>query len=1100
MDMSKFTKTCMKCVIDRKRQVILIALLAAAALTPEASVKEPSACASTEVDGTIFGRATFPGISGDTCRYEVVTAALTADECVADRKARSGVTVKGWGNGSGTEDDPWLIEAYNELVNILMAGGEADNYFIISSTYGDFTQDMPNEEKYIDLTPEFIGENQDLSFVAGYPVMCDIFCGHLDGNGFTIYLGTRDVGYDSDGDAQDYCGFFCRTLGVNSSISNFTVEGDITLVGNFCGPLIGKCYGDVDNVVSKVNVTQDKNAQNCGGLIGYTAAGTIRNCYYDGTFTTSGTSSGGLIGQAYKTTITDCHNEGTITAPEDLTTRITYTGGVVGYAHQSTITECFNVGTISTLAYGSGGVAGYVGDNSVISDCYNRRTVTSTGENLGGVVGRLIKSEMIGCWNEGEVSSTGANAAGVLSYAYYSTVSGCWNQEEVSASKTGVAGVVSYLSHSTITDCWNEGSVTGTSYYVGGVVHMLESSTMTGCYNNPSGDVQMNLTSDNDLGSSGGVTAAIDTTSTMTNCYNEGTFTTVDGNFCGGVVGFVNNMEGNTVSGCYNTGTVTLGQSFSGGVVGYLGVGAAAENCYNTGTIKITNPYCAGVVGRTAGGTITGCYSKRGTITTSNSAVAGVLGYGYAATVTDCWNSTNISTNGNSSGGVVGMVHSSSTISGCYNLGTVKSPKSETSSVANSFYIGGVVGRIEGGNDGDNGDSTNVVTNCWNAGDVYGGGYDNYAGVGGIVGYTFFAGDKISNCFNVGNITSYLINAGGIVGWCKADVSDVYSMGTITSSGGYAGGLVGNATSDCTISNGYFAGTVTADSEAGYIVGGYNGETASGDTETNYGKVGDEDTDDEDTDDEDTDDGDTGNTATGFDGSTQLTNTYYLKANTISSEVYTTTIDDEVSVGLSYAELAALDMDAGYTSGSGDDGVSTASDDDDSSTSAWTSTDDYSYPILSALSDNDYALAYSAAVIPMDENNTYSEITNNVYLGGSASGTVTWTDDADDETFWIWSSDGETSIGYYPTAGSSTVTVTATSGDVSVSTTLTADIATGVETIENGLSDAGREIVDEEYYTTSGARVAQPSDGAKAIYIVRRVYDDGTVTATKEAR
>ena len=991
------------------RLTILSASLVAVALAPAAAMGKSGAVARDASSTQTFGQATLaPSTSESSLQFTVETATLPVDDSAIDMKTRMGTALKDAsfsGEGSGTESDPWIISQDNEWSEIVASGESfVGCYFKISE---DYSLDFSEEEE---VTP------------------LDYFNGSIDGNGTTIKLGTRTVSSEKTAVLFNY-------LGLKSCISNFTVEGDVTITANFGGTLIGKTCGTVENVVSNVTVTQINGAQNGGGLIGYTyGEAQITNCSYTGTFTTAGRSSGGVIGQAFMTYITNCYNAGTMTAPLDSADLyIIYTGGVVGYAHQSTLTGCYNKGVINTMANGSGGVAGYVGDSSVVTNCYNIGTVTSTGQFLGGVAGRLIESEMSGCYNAstGTVSASEVNTAGVLAYSYYSTVSNCWNEGSVSASKSNLAGVIAHPSHSTVTGCYNAstGNVTGTSYYVGGVAYRLQTTTMSDCYN--AGTVLMDFTSDEDKGSSGGVTAAIDTTSTMTNCYNIGTFTTTDGNFCGGVVGFVNNMEGNTVSGCYNTGTVTLGQSYSGGVIGYLGTGATAENCYNTGTITITNPYCAGVVGRTAGGTITGCYSTdASTITTKNSAVAGVLGYGYGATVTDCWNATDIYTNGNSSGGVVGMVHSSSTISGCYNLATVKSPIDETSSLANSFYIGGVVGRIEGGNDGYDGgtDSVNVVTNCWNAGDVYGGGYDNYAGVGGIVGYTFFAGDTISNCFNVGNITSYLINAGGIAGWCKGTVTDVYSMGTITSDN-YSGGLVGNATSNCSLGNGYFAGTIVVNES----------------------------------------DGQGGNTVGTTDGT--YSSTYYQKANAFSGAV------DSNATGLTYADLATLSLNSG-------------------STSTWTSIDDYSYPVLTNLADNDYAKAYSAAVVPVNDEDTYSSITGNVYLGGS----VTWSTDADSLAFYIDSS-GSPSVGYFPSDGGYEVTVTATSGDVSVSTTLIANITTtGVETIENGLSDTGREIVKEEYYTTSGVLVADPAESQKSIYIVRRVYDDGSVVTAKEVR
>ena len=75
--------------------------------------------------------------------------------------------------------------------------------------------------------------------------------------------------------------------------------------------------------------------------------------------------------------------------------------------------------------------------------------------------------------------------------------------------------------------------------------------------------------------------------------------------------------------------------------------------------------------------------------------------------------------------------------------------------------------------------------------------------------------------------------------------------------------------------------------------------------------------------------------------------------------------------------------------------------------------------------------------------------------------------------------------------------MTATSGDVSVATELTCNVTvTGISDITGG----GREVVEERFYTPSGAQVAEPAEGSKAIYIVVKSYSDGTTETVKEVR
>ena len=87
----------------------------------------------------------------------------------------------------------------------------------------------------------------------------------------------------------------------------------------------------------------------------------------------------------------------------------------------------------------------------------------------------------------------------------------------------------------------------------------------------------------------------------------------VDSYFCGndyvgGVCG--GNHEGGTITGCYNTGTVS-GNDYVGGVCGD-NFNATITGCYNTGAVSGKVSYVGGVCGCNSGGTITGCYTNKG--------------------------------------------------------------------------------------------------------------------------------------------------------------------------------------------------------------------------------------------------------------------------------------------------------------------------------------------------------------------------------------------------------------------------------------------------------------------------------------------------------
>ena len=155
--------------------------------------------------------------------------------------------------------------------------------------------------------------------------------------------------------------------------------------------------------------------------------------------------------------------------------------------------------------------------------------------------------------------------------------------------------------------------------------------------------------------------------------YNGGTIKNVGltnsyikGDWCvGGVCG--RNHDG-TISGCYNSGTVSGTGKYTdvGGVCGQNN--GTISNCYNSGEVS-GNSYIGGVCGDNYYGTISNCYNS-GEVS-GNSYIGGVCGRNYDdyddydCTISNCYNSGTVS--GNSYiGGVCGNNYR--TISNCYYL------------------------------------------------------------------------------------------------------------------------------------------------------------------------------------------------------------------------------------------------------------------------------------------------------------------------------------------------------------------------------------------------------------------------------------------------
>ncbi|BBI36720.1 S-layer homology domain-containing protein [Cohnella abietis] len=131
----------------------------------------------------------------------------------------------------------------------------------------------------------------------------------------------------------------------------------------------------------------------------------------------------------------------------------------------------------------------------------------------------------------------------------------------------------------------------------------------------------------------------------------------------------------------------------------------------------------------------------------------------------------------------------------------------ENVNVTGKQYVGGLVGRIDGGE----------ISNSYVSGSVTG----TSGFVGGLIGYNYYG--TVSNSFAKANVTGGSTNVGGLVGSNFGEVSYGYAAGNVTGTGNNVGGLIG--TNSGTISYSYAAGSVTG---SGTKVGGLIGNNGSG--------------------------------------------------------------------------------------------------------------------------------------------------------------------------------------------------------------------------------------------------------------------------------
>lgn len=864
----------------------------------------------------------------------------------------------------------------------------------------------------------------------------------------------------------------------NATVTGCTSQGTITSSSDYSSGVVGYIiYGDVTGCVNRSTISA--NYSKSGGVVGYASHCCVTDCTNEGTITGDYGYYGGLVSLSKGSSITGCVNKGEIKSTytsysynggviayadsasvisncsnyADLTLSGSYTGGVAGLCRNATITGCCNYGAITATKNTVGGVVGIIGNYCEASGCVNYGTVITTGTTCGGVIGSAFSNSTVtGCYNDstGSVSISGMNSGGVVgSISSQATVTGCANYGTVSLGSTNNGGVIGSCSSSYVYDCANYGTVTASANYGGGVVgYTASSSEVTGCHNDGSFVTSGSY--------SGGVVGWCSKGCSFDSCYNIGAVTytgTSDKCYLAGVYGYCYYGK---YSNSYNSGSITSTNTGVGGMAGvmaYLNSSSSTSDsifvitgCYNTTAIGGVS-YTGGIYCYGASSTkveMTDCHNYA-TVTgnSASGAYTGGLGaayFGNGSTYTDCSNSGTINSGSSRAGGLFSTYSGSKstftssggvTITRCYNTGDIVSAGSHTGGLLGYQYL------------------YTTIDSCYNTGDVSGTLY-----VGGITGYisgeggssisnTYNSGDvtgtnyyigglfgysssreTIASCFNTGNVTASVSHAGGLAGMGNAAFSDVYNMGSVTAPN-YSGGLIALPTAgNTTINRAYNAGCVTATADSA-SVGNILGVSTSNESYWSSGN--------------------------------SVVDTYFLADNGTSES-------DTAGTALTRAQLAALEL--------GDN---------------WTAGDKYTYPRIATVADNDYAVAYAAAVIPADEN-TLDNVTTHFYVGNPDG--VTWTASPDVINF----SDNTAA---FTETYTGTLIVTATAGDCSVSTELTCNVE--IDGI-NSITDDTRKAVDEEFYTISGTRVAKPNEDTKAIYIVVKTYDDGTTEVAKETR
>lgn len=303
----------------------------------------------------------------------------------------------------------------------------------------------------------------------------------------------------------------------------------------------------------------------------------------------------------------------------------------------------------------------------------------------------------------------------------------------------------------------------------------------------------------------------------ITNCTNDGKIYASMGNV-GGVVG---SFEKGVITGCKNYGTIDASTAAVGGIISYLNDGAIT-NCQNysiIGSKATITGICSGIAASSWGNTET-C-TNYGNITSSYDA-GGIVGSNWGL-IDHCENYGKITAK-YSAGGIASVsaaVQSNDTTCGiksCINNGIITA--GITSDDMYHITAGGIAGSIQNGivisnswNYGEVLSQTELVLDC-NAGGIVG--YNS----GGSI-------SKCGNMGNITVKTERYARGGGIVGCnCGGNIPVVIdqcvNQGTVYSpigNNGVCGGVAGDNFGTATISNCFNIGAVTSSSRPGGIIG-----------------------------------------------------------------------------------------------------------------------------------------------------------------------------------------------------------------------------------------------------------------------------------------
>ncbi len=380
-------------------------------------------------------------------------AAMLPFSALAKTEVRSGEIwdgsiAEGFADGSGTEEDPYLISNGAELA---LLSENVDMGMSYQGSFFELTNDiyLNDPEGYEEWNPDNAPANLWKPIggrtITGFPPTIMYFGGSFDGCGHTVY----GVYYYSNQGTMppQNAGLFgaaaeCVIMNLSVVQSKFIADNVYLPIAPIVGNLGGiysvrggtviNCFTDCmvlasRNVGGIAGEAVDAQIINCvslshlegnsviGGIAG-SGSGEIIGCINEGSIFVSDDEEysqavGGIIGEAEMCSVEDCENHGTLLCPASVSV-----GGIVGSApfgdetSYTNIIRCHNSGDICGDS-AVGGIIGFDGDAIVsVENSYNSGRIVGS-DAAGGICDVSYwngeGSGFINCYNAGSVEGDG---------------------------------------------------------------------------------------------------------------------------------------------------------------------------------------------------------------------------------------------------------------------------------------------------------------------------------------------------------------------------------------------------------------------------------------------------------------------------------------------------------------------------------------------------------------------------------------------------------------------------------------------------------------------------------------------------------------------